>query len=78
MNNTIDNKHNSESSNCPVYFCDQFYNPTNGNIETGSYCYSNTPSKENKMVAYRYDTNGNIECQKYNLGDNVIVQGKVY
>lgn len=67
-----------ESSICPIYYCDQYANPSTGNLEPGSLCYSDTSSSNNIMTAYRYTNGNNYECQKYLVSDNVVIPSENY
>lgn len=70
--NYINNFQSQESTLCPVYFCDQYTDPSTGELEPGSLCYVNTPGADNLMVAYRYTNSSTYECQKYSVNDNII------
>ena len=60
----------TESTLCPVYFCDFYENPITSELEPGSYCYSKIPGKGDRMVAYRYN-DGEYECQELMISDNI-------
>lgn len=63
----------NESVMAPVYYCDFYEDPETGNLEPGSLCYVSSPGDGNKMVAYRYDSDGNVQCQNTRISDNIIV-----
>lgn len=75
VNNKIKTFQSSESPICPVYFCDEIINPSTGELQPGSFCYSTTSGQDNVMVAYRYKDSSNTEymCQKYPISDNIIL-----
>lgn len=67
MNKAITELKQSESNNCPSYYCDNIINPSTGEIESGTLC--------DNMVAYRYinESDGTFECQSYPISNNVIM-----
>uniref|UniRef100_A0A6C0BD59 Uncharacterized protein n=1 Tax=viral metagenome TaxID=1070528 RepID=A0A6C0BD59_9ZZZZ len=80
MRNSIKNYQSSESPICPVYFCDQYTDPTTGYLEPGSLCYTNTSGSNNVMTAYRYTNSdqSTYECQKYLIENNLVINGQTY
>lgn len=80
INNKITTYQSSESPICPVYFCDEFTNPSTGELNPGSYCYVTTTGQNNVMVAYRYtdSSNNDYQCQKYPISDNIILTDQKY
>jgi hypothetical protein len=75
---SISNLQASESIICPCYFVDQYTDPTTGELMPGSPCYVSVPGSGNLMVAYRYNSDGTLECQNYRISDNVIITGVTY
>lgn len=80
LNKNINNYEQEESPICPVYFCDQYIDPTTGDLEPGSLCYINTPGVNNLMTGYRYTNSDNseYECQQYKINNNVIIENQNY
>ena len=80
MRNTINNYQLSESAICPLYFCDQYSDPSTGILQPGSLCYTNTTGPNNSMVAYRYNNSNqtSYQCQNSLIQDNVILTDQTY
>lgn len=68
----------NESVIAPVYYCDFYQDPTSGELEPGSPCYVTENGSQNKMVAYRYDSNGNIQCQNTRVSNNIVLDDFSY
>ena len=66
INNNINTYLNSENTICPRYYCYK------------SYCTDTSSGGTGQYVAYRYDSNKNIQCQNYTLPYNVVVPDYSY
>lgn len=79
VNNAIKTIENTESTICPIYFCDFYTDPQTGNLEPGSLCYNNLNNDISQntgtMVAYRYTNSDktSYSCQKTYVQNNIVI-----
>ena len=67
---------NSESNLCPVFYCGNIRKEGSMYGKPGTKCVNDNSTEQEirdlSYRAYRYDKDGNLQCQNYNMPLNVI------